>query len=321
VNVAAQAVIGTFLGSYIDFGAIRATTGIVLSVVCAILATIILCLLAGWLLPRLIPVDVLDGVLGMAPGNSSALVGMADEVRADPGVVAFVQYLRVAIIAASVPIIIAFGSRSGSGRTGSEDSPWHGFAASLRLVESDRQIFGILGVIALCVAGYLLGRLVRLPVPAITGTLLLSALIPQVVNELCSPSELVRQLMFVVMGLEIGLRFQRSALQKVWRLVPKVALVAVGVGLLSGLISGLFAFAMGIPFVDAYLAIAPGGLNPVMASAVSAHADILLVASVQTLRLLVALVIIKFVCRWLLKRRSGVGSRSSASAKCVGTPS
>lgn len=303
-SIAAQAVIGTFLGSYIDFGAIRPTASIVFSVTCAILATIVVCLLAGWVLPRLLPVDALDGVLGMTPGNPSALVGLADDAQADSAVVAFIQYLRVTIVAASIPIIIALGSRSITARASSEGALFEGWMANLRLVESDRQILGVAGVGIVCVAGYLLGRLVRLPAPAITGPLLLSAAVPQVLNELCNPSELVRQLMFVVIGLEMGLRFQRAVLQKVWRLVPRVALVSVLVGLVAGVISAVFAVALGIPFVDGYLAVAPGGLNPIMASAVSANADVLLVASVQTLRLLVALVVVKLVCRWLINRRA-----------------
>jgi uncharacterized membrane protein AbrB (regulator of aidB expression) len=80
--------------------------------------------------------------------------------------------------------------------------------------------------------------------------------------------------------------------------------MVVIVGALSGLISVLFALALRVPFVDAYLAIAPGGLNPLLASAVSADADILLVASVQILRLLLALVIIKLICRWFINRRA-----------------
>jgi membrane AbrB-like protein len=304
VNVAAQAVIGIFLGSYVDLEAVNASTASLVTIFSAIIGTVVVCLLAGWLLPRLIPIDILDGVLGMAPGNSAALVGIAEEVRANAGVVAFVQYLRVAMVAASLPFIIAFGSRSTPGTVGLDDSPFQGVVDDLKLVESDSQSLGVAGVVVLCVAGYLVGRLVRLPAPAITGTLLLSAAIPQVINESCSPSELVRQLMFVVMGLEIGLRFQRATLQKVWRLLPKVALMVVIVGALSGLISVLFALALRVPFVDAYLAIAPGGLNPLLASAVSADADILLVASVQILRLLLALVIIKLICRWFINRRA-----------------
>lgn len=302
-NIAAQALIGSFMGSFIDLGAVRASGEFVLIMALAMIATILLCLAAGWFLPRLTRIDPLDAVLGMAPGNPSAIVGMADELDADPCVVAFVQYLRAAIVAASIPLTLVLVGRSAGAGAGPDDSS--GLAGEFRLIASGHQIAGVACVLALCAGGYILGRLVRLPVPAIVGPLVLSAVIPQSVNESCSPSELLRNVMFVVVGLEVGLRFQRSALQAVWQLVPRVAAVTVLVALISGLVACAVSAAAGVPFVDTYLALAPGGLNPIMASTVSSGADILLVASTQTVRLLVTIVIAKSLGRWLAARRAG----------------
>lgn len=321
VTVAAQATIGVLMGAYIDLDTFRDVGPDLFGLAGALVATIVLCLVTGLLLPRFIPIDLLDSVLGMVPGGTGANVAIAEELQADTRVVAFMQYLRTTVMAASAPLVVVFMGRRESGeRPPAAGWPKH-FVDNLELVEGDDQLLGLAGLITLCVSGYLIGRLLRLPAAAMIGPMLVSTAVPAVINHQFGPSELVKQFVFVIVGLEIGLKFRRESLPQIWRLLPGVGCAVLAIGVATGIIAALLAAAIGIPFLDAYLATSPGGRTAVMAAAVSANADLPLIASVQALRLFVMVLVTTLIGRWLTKRRKRAASPLETDADNTGRPS
>jgi membrane AbrB-like protein len=102
--------------------------------------------------------------------------------------------------------------------------------------------------------------------------------------------ELVQQLAFGIIGVEVGLRFTPASLRSAGRLLlPALGLIGALLLACFGLALALAPLA-GVSTLSAYLATTPGGLYAVLAVAVGAGADTTFVLAVQVLRLLVMLV-------------------------------
>ncbi|MGO4430267.1 AbrB family transcriptional regulator, partial [Streptomyces sp. MCAF7] len=112
----------------------------------------------------------------------------------------------------------------------------------------------------------------------------------------------LQNIVFVLVGLDVGVRFTRQTLISVRRLLPPVLLCMAAVCLGCAGLAWVFAGLAGTPFTDAYLATTPGGINAVLATAVSSHADVALVSTVQSLRLLVVILATPLITRLLTPR-------------------
>ena len=70
------------------------------------MATLVLSIAAGALLGLHRDVSPLTGSLALVAGGASGLVAIARELGGDDRVVAVVQYLRVALVTASMPVVV-----------------------------------------------------------------------------------------------------------------------------------------------------------------------------------------------------------------------
>ena len=310
MNIAAQCAVGVVMGGYLDLGSLADVGNALASLSAAIVATIGLCLVAGWMLQRLIPVDARDSVLGMVPGGSAAIISLSGDLGADSRVVAFMQYLRIAIVAASAPLIVSMvGHQSSAEPHSSPGRVALDLANNLKLVDSPDQLLGTGGLIGLCVVGYFAAKWLRLPAAATVGPMLLAATVYLILPYDFSPSPLAKEFLFVMVGLEIGLRFTRASLRQIWRLVPGVFIAIVTVAVASAGVAALLSIVIHTTFLDAYLATTPGGINAVLAAAVNADANLSIISTVQTLRLFLIVLLTPFFLRWMATRLNNNATR------------
>jgi membrane AbrB-like protein len=288
---AAQAVAGVVVGTFLHTSTLTGLGGRWLAVGLVSAATLAVSVVAGVLLARIAPVDRATASLGMVAGGASGIVAMAEDLGADDRLVAFMQYLRLAVVVMVTPLIVALAFSShafGGGGAGSE--PPVGTAA------------GWLGTVGVAAVGAVLGSWLRIPAGAFLGpTLLASALtLSGVVGDLAVPP-LLREVAFAAIGLYIGLRFERETLRSMRRLLPAVVVSIVV------LIAGCFALAWllsetaGVSLLDAYLATTPGGLYAVLPLAFGSGADAGFVLAVQGLRVLVMVLAAPAVVKLLLQ--------------------
>jgi membrane AbrB-like protein len=285
MNRASQAIVGVLMGSYLDPGSVRAVAASIGPLAAVTLATILLCVTAAVLLPRLTSMLRADAVLGMVPGGSAAIIACADELDADARIVAFMQYVRVALVAATAPVVVlAIGS---SGSTAATHSGFlEQFFGPTRLVTSAHPVAGLTILAALCVLGPNVGRRLGLPAPTLLGPMLIAGVaVLTGAAQGFAPDGLLQDLVFVVVGLEVGLRFTRSSVRQVGRCVPHVLLATAAVCTACAVLAGILEFFTDIPFMDAYLATTPGGINAVLATAASTHGNVALISTAQSLRL------------------------------------
>jgi uncharacterized protein len=289
---AAQAVVGVAMGSLIDLQTLRAVATNWLPVLLVTLGTLLLSLLAGLAL-RLQPgISPVTGAFALIAGGASGIIVMARELGADERMVAVLQYLRVLLIVVLMPVVATglYGASPGSG-TGAVD---HG----------PGWVVGVLFTVGCGVVGLVIGRLLRLPVAALLGPMVLAAVVD--LSGLGHGAEVpgaVGVAAFLVIGLQVGVSFTRDSLATIGRALPLALGVILGLIVASAGLGAVLAATTGASALDGYLATTPGGLYAVLATATGSGADTTFVLAVQVLRLFVMLLSAPLVARVL--RRSG----------------
>ncbi|MCW2898640.1 MAG: rane protein AbrB duplication [Streptosporangiaceae bacterium] len=275
-----QAMVGVLMGSYLAPAALSRVAPSIGPLLLVTVGTVVFSLLSAYALTRTGQVSASSATLGMAPGGSAAIVAAADDLKADSRLVAFSQYLRVALVAVTAPLVVRMTNQSSDATAGRGDP------AVMDLHLGPDSPVAVLILIAVVLGGMWGGRLLRLPAPFLLGPMVLTAALTlSGMAPPFAPGGVLKDLVFLAVGLEVGLRFTRRSIAHVRRVFVPVLLATVAVSVACAGLSWSLASAMRIPLMDAYLATTPGGINAVLATAVATHADLPLVSSVQSLRL------------------------------------
>lgn len=297
-NRSSQAVAGALMGSYLTPSALAAAAPLALSLTAVTVATLVLSVTVAWCLARRGRITCPSAVLGIAPGGSAAIVTCADELGADVRLVAFTQYLRVGLVASTAPLVahwLAAPPADAGTTAGGGGNP---VGRLLPLVAGSDQEAGLVVLALVAVCGAYAGRRLRLPTPVLIGPMLvalaatMSGLLPGF-----APTGVLQNGVFVLVGLDVGVRFTRATVVRVRSLLPSLLVATSAICLGCAGMAWVFAKATGSPVVDAYLATTPGGINAVLATAVTSHADVALVSTVQSLRLLIVVLAMPWVIR------------------------
>ncbi len=233
----------------------------------------------GWIMMRRKIFPGTTAVWGLAPGAASAMVLMAESYGADVRLVAFMQYLRVAVVTASAALVARIWAPHGAASVAS-GTDWFTMVSLTNVNWTMLLAFG----------GALVARRLRLPAGSMVLPLLLGTVLQALgllVIEL--PGALLAWA-YAMIGWSIGLRFTRTILQHAFRALPQVlvaifALMGVGVG-----IAVLLSQLAGIEPLTAYLATSPGGADSVAVIAATSAVDAGFVMAMQLARFLMVLV-------------------------------
>jgi membrane AbrB-like protein len=282
---AGQAVIGVVIGVLAQPGTLAGLSGQWLPVLLVSVATLAVSMAAGLLLGLRRGISPLTGLLALTAGGASGLVAISRELGGDDRTVAVVQYLRVGMVTATMPVVaaIGFGAVAGPGPDASGSAP---------LVVD-------IGYVVVCAtAGTVLARLARVPAGALLGPMTVAIALNLGGWSLgATPPALLVEVAYAVIGWQAGVRFTPESLRTVvGALLPSAALimgvivVCAGLGLVLSTLTGTSA-------LDGYLATTPGGIYAVLATAVSAGTDVTFVMAVQVLRVIVMLLVMPAIAR------------------------
>jgi membrane AbrB-like protein len=292
--VAAQAVTGVLLGTYLRSSSLSALGHDWLPVAIVSLATLALCLAAGAALARLTELDPPTAALGSVAGGASGIVTMAEDLGADDRLVAFMQYARVLVVVLLTPLLaaVAFPGHHAAAHAGAAQVAYLG------------TVRGWLLTPLVAIAGGVAGRQVRLPASVLLGPMLLSGVLTLAWPGLgVAVPPLLRDIAFALIGLQVGLKFTMETVRLAGRLLVPV-LVSIVVLLAGSFGLGvLLHLTTSVSLLDGYLATTPGGLYAVLAIAVGAGSNTTFVVAVQGLRLLVMVLLAPFAVRWMLRGR------------------
>jgi membrane AbrB-like protein len=293
-NTAAQAVIGVVIGVLAQPATLTGLADDWLPVLLVTVGTLVISMAAGMLMGLRRGVTALTGMLALTAGGASGLVAVSRELGADDRVVAVVQYLRVGIVTATMPVVaaVAFGASVGTG-SGQETTgaPW---------------FVGLAFLVVCAAAGSGLARLLRIPAGALLGPMVLAIVLNLTGWSFgATPPDVVVEVAYAVIGWQAGARFTRESLRTVVGLLPlaigliaAVIVACAGLGLLLSSLTGATA-------LDGYLATTPGGVYAVLATAISSGGDVTFVVAVQVLRLIVMLLIAPLIARFVGRRGGG----------------
>ena len=299
VGIAAQGVLGVYIGTMVDRDAVSALGPHWVIVLAVAVATLVLSIVAGALLGLHRTVTPLTGSLALVAGGASGLVAIARELGGDDRVVAVVQYLRVALVTASMPVVVtliyhADRSHHAAAITQTDSAPWYLSVAVMAV---------------LIVVGAAGGRLVKLPGSGLLGPMALTVALQLsgLSFGLSVPSVLV-QVGYMLIGWQAGVAFTRDSLRAVGRLLPAAIGLIVVIGVGTAGLGVVLADIAGLTPLEGYLATSPGGVYAVLATAVETDSNVTFVIAAQVVRILLMLFMAPALGRavmWLSNRSRG----------------
>jgi membrane AbrB-like protein len=300
-GVAAQGVLGVYIGTMVHQDAVDALGPHWPIVVAIAIATLLLSVVCGALLAMHRDVTPLTGSLALVAGGASGLVAIARELGGDDRVVSVVQYLRVALVTASMPVVVtlvyhADKSHPAAAATQTDAAPWY---------------LSIGMLIALVVVGATVGRWIRLPGAGLLGPLALTVLleVTGLSFGLSVPMVLV-QVGYALIGWQAGLAFTRESLRAVGRMLPTaVALIVVLTVATAGL-GVVLAHVAGLTPLEGYLATSPGGVYAVLATAVETGSNVTFIIAAQVVRILLMLFAAPLLARSMVWLNGRLGRQS-----------
>lgn len=241
---------------------------------------------SAWFLNRLQKWSAATALFASVPGALTYVFALAPTTDADLPRVAIVQLFRVFTLMALVPLLVGWGATLPPGATAPVDGPLViGFMLAAGIVTG--LLFEKLGV----AGGMLFGPM--LLSAALHGAGIAPGRLP---DWMTTASQLL-------IGAWTGARFAGFD----WRLLGRALSATAGSLTISLAVSALFAGAtsllLAIPFADALVAFAPGGLEAMTVLAFALGLDPLYVGSHHLARFLVISAMLPFVLRWLARTK------------------
>ncbi|HEX2286036.1 MAG TPA: AbrB family transcriptional regulator [Mycobacterium sp.] len=297
-GVGAQGVLGVYIGTMVDEDSVGALGSDWPIVVAIAVATLLLSIAAGALLGLRRDVTPLTGSLALVAGGASGLVAIARELGGDDRVVSVVQYLRVALVTAAMPVVVTLVYQADKTHDAepvaqTDSAPWY---------------LSIGMVIVLVVVGAAGGRLVRLPGAGLLGPLGLTVALELTGMSfgLTVPMVLV-QVGYALIGWQAGLAFTRESLRAIGRMLPAAILLIVALTVATAGLGAVLAHFTGLTQLEGYLATTPGGVYAILATAVETGSNVTFIIAAQVLRILLMLFAAPLLARgatWASRRLS-----------------
>jgi hypothetical protein len=293
VSTAALAVVGVASGALVDPDTLREVGARWVPVLLVAVGTLVLSLVAGYLMRLQRGISPVTGAFAMIAGGAEGITAMARELGADHRMVAVLQYLRVLLIVGFMPVVAALGygaTTSAPGGPSAVDGP--GWPA------------GLLFTVACSVVGGVLGRVLRIPVAVLLGPMVVAAAADlSGLSQGAVVPDGLQALAFLLIGAQVGLNFTRDSLRTIGRALPLALVIIVGLIVACAGMGLLLTRVTDASALDAYLATTPGAVSAVLAIATDSGADATFVLAVQVVRMFVMVLSAPLIARWLRRAR------------------
>jgi uncharacterized protein len=262
-----------------------------IAILAVAVATLVVCIAGGALLGMHRDISPLSGALSLVAGGSSGVVSIARELGGDDRVVAAVQYLRVALITAAMPFVVAvvYGGTTAGGASAD-------VAGGLPL------IFSVPLIAVIVVIGVLGGRAVRLPCAGLLGpmAITIAAEFSGLLTGLDVPVLLTQAAALLIVW-QTALGLTRESLRSIRRILPSALALIVVLNLVVAACGVMLANATGLSQLDGYLATSPGGIYAVLGTTIGSDSDVAFVMASQVIRVVLMLVAAPFVAKAFLR--------------------
>ncbi len=291
LGLTAQGVLGVYTGLMvrdISFGALGSHWPLVVAVA---VSTLVLSVAGGALLGLHRDITPLTGGLALVAGGSAGLVAIARELGGDDRVVAAVQYLRVALITAAMPVVATafFHSAPSQATQISEKNPlpWY---------------FTLLTIAVIVLVGAVAGSRVRVPGGGLLGPMAITMGLEfaGLTDGLAVPMPLF-QAGIVLIVLQTVLALDRASLRAIRRILPSAFALIMVLSVAAAGLGVVLAKAAGLSMLDGYLATSPGGVYAVLGTAAGSGSNVTFVMAAQVIRVVLMLVAAPFVAQLFIR--------------------
>lgn len=283
------AVIGVTVGATVDAQTIAQLPQWPVSLTVLAVAMTVLVVVLSQYFTRAHGFDRLTALLCAFPGALSVVVALSETMDVDRRRIAVMQSVRVVSLLLVVPLAVTVGL----------GDPVSAGVSKAPLAARDLIVIAVLAL-----AGYAAARRLSIPAAAFTGPMIVTAVAfgsGAVAGAL--PGAVVVAA-FVVMGAVIGARFNGVGPAYLLQTL-KPALGGLFIALLITVAAAWpVAEGLGLPFVQVWLAMAPGGFDAMAALAIALDTDPAFVAGHQFARLMALYAVLPFLAR----RWTGTGA-------------
>ena len=247
---------------------------------CVMLITTSIATLAGmiWLI-RVRRYPAIEAFLGSVPGGQAEIVMIASNHTDKDYVVALFHLVRVVLVFCSTPLLLA--ATEGQLAVTKSNVVLHQMPSLFSLPVSVLLMFMLTAL-----AGFLLARLLRLPMPHLLGPLCFS-LILHMTGMLDTPriSEFVI-LAQVAIGGAIGARLAKVPFRELYVYIADAVVTAMLVLAVYAVVTLLLNAVFGLDLLKLWLAFVPGGLYEVTLLALLFGFDVAFIAVHHTIRII-----------------------------------
>lgn len=296
IMLTAQGILGVYIGTMADPQTLSGLGSSWFPVLVIGLGTLALSVAGGAFLGLHKLVDPLTGSLALVAGGASGLVVLTRELGGDERMVAVIQYLRVALVTITIPLVasVVFGASASGGDVAAPSATQQGFGLLL---------------LAVCIGiGIPLGRRIHLPAAGLLGPMAIATVaeLTGLVGD-AAVSTILLTAAYAIIGWQAGLGFTMERLRAIGRVLPAALALIVGIGVGCALLGVALSAWTGESMFDCYLATTPGGIYAVLAAATAAGGNVAFVVAAQILRVLLMLFVAPFAARAAARRLGRTG--------------
>lgn len=300
---AAQSVLGCMVASIFTASVLRSILDNIGIVLFCVISMLIFSFFLGWILTARKVLPGSTAIWGSWPGGASTMVILSGAYGADMRLVAFMQYMRVVMVALTASLVtMLFGLDTGVPKPDIFHYLFDAF--------NTKDLFFTLGLAAVCAAA---AKVLRFSAGPILLSMISGAALMNIgVLNIALPHWLL-VITYVLIGWSIGLRFTREIVLYALKALPAVFSSVIILMLLCAAVAAVLVFKTGIDPLTAYLAASPGGADSIVIIAASGNVDMAFVMSVQVMRfgavLLIGPWLASFVTKRIKKREEKTGTQ------------
>ncbi|AFY68470.1 membrane protein AbrB duplication [Thalassoporum mexicanum PCC 7367] len=299
LGITGQAIVGLATAMRFTWETVASASQYAIPLLLCIVVTGALSLGNGYLLWKWTGIDRVTSLLGSFPGASFSFAAMSEEMGADAVAVTMLQYLRVLLVSAILPMIVgtffAHDAAIAAEIAKSAIVPIHD--ASILTAAINVLTLAILGLL-----GVWAGKKLKLPSSLFTGSFLAGLaglwLLPY---DLEMPP-LAFTIGLLLVGLSIGLKFHLQTLRKIFKAIVLETFLVVALILICVAIGYGFHQVTHVDTMTALLGSSPGGTTAMLATVVELGGDSGLVMAMQMTRMLMVILLSPWITTSLLSK-------------------
>lgn len=255
-----------------------------------ILGVILLSFTLGWILASRQILPGSTAIWGSSPGAASAMVIMAEAAGADHRLVAFMQYLRVLMVAGTASLIAHFALSISHELP--PPRPWFEPFPAIDFIAT----------LAIAATGPILGIVLKRPTLNLVAPMALGVALHAVgLIDITLPKWFLAAA-YIVFGLSIGLRFTREIVAHALKALPALFASVFTLILSCGALAVALSYFANIDLLTAYLATSPGGADSVAIIVASSPVDKPFVLTMQVGRFLAVLFLAPILSKFAVRQ-------------------